>query len=182
MLIYGKKIVLREKRLEDSTEDYSWRTDEELCKLDATRPMNVSYSEFLNVYRAELHAASRWSMRFSIDTMEDKHIGNCMYYDIDYSRMQTELGIMIGDKEFWSHGYGTDAVSTLVNHIFRSTAMKRVYLHTLEWNIRAQRCFQNSGFTALKRVKRSGYQFILMDAWRDQWETWARNKVDREKP
>ena len=77
-----------------------------------------------------------------------------MYYDLDSVNMQAELGIVIGDRDYWSNSYGYDAVTTLLDHMFREKNLKRVYLHTLEWNARAQRCFEKSGFKPVKPVRR----------------------------
>ena len=93
-----------------------------------------------------------------------------MYYDIDLRRGQAELGIMIGDRDYWSRGYGTDSVNTLLTHIFTSTSIDRVYLHTLEWNQRARNSFAKSGFKELRPVRRNGLDFIYMEVWRTEWE------------
>ena len=45
--IKGNKVVLREKRIEDAPDDYAWRVDEELARLDATRPLRMSYEDFV---------------------------------------------------------------------------------------------------------------------------------------
>jgi len=163
-------VVLREKRIEDALDDYTWRVDEELAKLDATRPLNMAYNDFLRYSQEEIDYPSSRSKRFAIDDLTGKHIGNCMYYDIDTRRGETELGIMIGDRAYWSRGYGTDAVDTLLKYIFTETNMKRVYLHTLEWNLRAQKSFGKSGFRQLKRVRKRGLDFIQMEVLRDEWE------------
>ena len=93
-----------------------------------------------------------------------------MYYDIDNRRRETELGIMIGDRAYWSKGYGTDAVDTLLKYIFTETHMKRVYLHTLDWNERAQKSFGSPGFRQVKRVRKRGLDFIQMEVLREEWE------------
>ena len=166
----GEKVVLREKRIEDAEDDYAWRTDEELARLDATRPLHMRYDEFLRYSRDDLGYPSTRSKRLAIDTLDGKHIGNCMYYDIDMRRGETELGIMIGDRDYWGKGYGRDSVRLLLSHIFTTTNLNRVYLHTLEWNRRAQRSFQSSGFQDVKRVRRSGYDFLMMEVLREDWE------------
>ena len=166
----GEMVVLREKRLEDAKLDYAWRVDEELSALDATTPTRMSYNEYLRMYQEELRHQVPWSKRFAIETQDGKMIGNCMYYDVDTVRGQTELGIMIGDKDYWSQGYGTNAVAALVTHIFTTTSLTRVYLHTLTWNIRAQKSFLKCGFVALRQVKRSGYEFLMMELLKEQWE------------
>jgi RimJ/RimL family protein N-acetyltransferase len=77
---------------------------------------------------------------------------------------------MIGDRDYWSKGYGTDVIRTALAHIFTDTKLERVYLHTLSHNLRAQKSFTKAGFTPLREVKRDGYEFMLMEIWRAEWE------------
>ncbi len=174
--VKGEKTVLREKRVEDAPGDYSWRTDEELASLDATRPLNMSYEDFLRYSKEEISFVSPLSKRLAIDTLDGKHIGNCMYYDIDVKGGEAELGVMIGDRDYWGKGYGTDSVASLLGHIFTATSLDRVYLHTLDWNERAQRSFSKTGFREVKRVRRSGQNFIRMEVLRSDWEARADSK------
>jgi RimJ/RimL family protein N-acetyltransferase len=171
--VKGEKTVLREKRVEDAPGDYSWRTDEELARLDATRPLNMSYEDFLRYSKEEISFVSPLSKRLAIDTLDGKHIGNCMYYDIDVKGGEAELGVMIGDRDYWGKGYGTDSVASLLGYIFTATSLDRVYLHTLDWNERAQRSFSKTGFREVKRVRRSGQNFIRMEVLRSDWEARA---------
>ena len=173
VVMRGKKVILREKRLEDAGDDYAWRTDEELARLDATQPLQLSYDEFVRYSKDELGYPYASSKRLAIDTVDGRHIGNCMFYDIDLRRNQAELGIMIGDRDYWSRGYGQDSVDALLTHIFTTTPLKRVYLHTLTWNNRARRSFAKSGFRELKSVRRSGMDFVLMEVMRPDWERMA---------
>jgi RimJ/RimL family protein N-acetyltransferase len=170
VLISGSKVVLREKRIEDAPDDYAWRTDEELARLDATRPLHMRYEDFTRYSKEEINYPNPRSKRLAIDTLDGKHIGNCMFYDIDLRQGEAELGIMIGDREYWSKGYGTDTVDSLLSHIFTTTSLSRIYLHTLDWNHRAQRSFTKSGFQTVKNVRRSGFDFILMEVHRSDWE------------
>ena len=171
----GTLITLRDKRIEDAGTDYAWRINDELSALDATTPMRLSYNTYLRMFEDELLHTVPWSKRFGVDTHDGRYIGNAMYYDIDTAKGQAELGIMIGDKSYWNQGYGTDTVNTLIRHIFTTTTLNRVYLHTLTWNIRAQKSFEKSGFTKLRQVKRSGYDFILMELFKDKWSTLVEN-------
>ena len=170
MRVKSEKILIREKRIEDASEDYQWRIDEELSRLDATRPLNMSYNDFLRYSKDELEYPSTRSMRFAIDTLDDKHIGNCMFYDLDRRRGEAELGIMIGDRDYWNRGFGTDAVDTLLYFMFVKFSLNRVYLHTLDWNYRAQSSFTKSGFRVVKNVRRSGLDFIQMEILREEWD------------
>lgn len=166
----GDKVVIRLKRLEDAPDDFAWRTDEELARLDATRPIRMLYEDFLKFSKDELLYSAGTSRRLAIDTLDGRHIGNCMYYDIDTRRGRAELGIMIGDRDYWGKGYGTDSVNALLAHVFSTTALDLIYLHTLEWNQRARRSFAKSGLREIKKVRRGGLDFVLMEIDRPGWE------------
>lgn len=170
MLMEGPRIVLREKKVQDTEDDYAWRVDPELAELDATRPLNMSYDDFARYFREELSLPGVRSKRLGIDTLDGKHIGNCMFYDIDLRNGEAELGIMIGDKDYWSQGYGTESVGLLLDHMFTAYPFKRVYLHTLTWNKRARKSFHKAGFQDVREVRRSGLDFLRMEVWRHQWE------------
>ncbi len=166
----GEKVRVREKRVEDIRNEYMWRVDPELSRLDATRPMTMSYEDFLRYSKEEMQFPNYRSKRLAVETLEGVHIGNIMYYDLNMQNSQAELGIMIGDKDYWSSGYGTDTVNTLVRHLFTILELDRVYLHTLSWNYRAQASFAKSGFKLVRNVKRGGQDFILMEVLRSDWE------------
>jgi RimJ/RimL family protein N-acetyltransferase len=93
-----------------------------------------------------------------------------MYYDVDTELHQAEFGIMIGESNYWSSGYGSDAVRTMLLHIFTSTWLRRIYLHTLVTNSRAQRAFEKAGFEVDKQVRKDGFDFIRMHITRERWE------------
>ena len=161
----GNKVRLRPKRLQDAPNDYSWRRDAELCRLDAAAPILCSFEKFLDTYVQELYYPSK-SYRFAIETLDGKHIGNCSYFNIDETKGEAEMGIMIGDRAYWNHGYGTDAILTSLNHIFSQTNLKRIYLKTLKWNARAQKCFRKCGFVPCGELIHGDYTFVIMEIQR----------------
>jgi len=169
-MIIGSKIELRDKRLSDAVDDYAWRTDPELSQLDAAPPLTITFPQYLSEYASELGYFFLARQSFSIQTRDGRHIGNCVYYDINETKGEAELGIMIGNRDYWDKGYGADAVTTLLDYIFRQTDLNRIYLKTLESNCRAQKCFQKCGFTPYGHLSRDGYRFVLMELHRQQWQ------------
>ena len=167
-MISSSKIVLREKTLAGAWNDYTWETDPGLAHLDAAPVVDITFSQYLSDYAKELHNSIPTSHRFAIDTLDGKHIGNCSYYNVNETKGEAELGIMIGNRNYWNKGYGTDAVTTLVNYIFRHTNLNRIYLKTLESNTRAHKCFQKCGFTPHGHLTKDGFNFVLMEIHRDQ--------------
>ncbi len=168
-VLCGQKVTLRPKRAADAFTDYTWRRDPELSRLDAASPLVASYQDYLANYLDEVNYVDPRKLRYAIE-VEGVHVGNCVLFNLDLDRAETEMGIMIGDRRYWNQGYGSDAIWALVNHAFAHFGLRRVYLYTLEWNIRAQKCFQKCGFKACERVRHEGSTFIIMEVLRNEWE------------
>jgi len=164
----GRRVILRHKRLLDGANDYAWRCDEELARFDAAPPLRTSFVNFLSSMNAQQRYPDSGRRSFAIEDEGGRHIGNVMYYNLRRETGEAELGITIGDRAHWGQGYGSDAVQTLVRFLFYSKGLHRVFLHTLDWNTRAQRCFGKAGFEQRGTVWRDGQNFILMDVRRNQ--------------
>jgi len=160
--LVGKKVKLRPKRLQDAAADYVWRTDAELCHLDAAPTMKNSFEEFLNDYTEQLRYPAP-GLRFAIETQDGKHIGNLSLFNCDNSKNEAELGIMIGEKSCWNQGYGTDAVTTVIDYVFTQTPWQSMFLKTLDWNTRAHKCFEKCGFIRKGTLHYNGCNFIIME-------------------
>lgn len=161
-VLVGDKVKLRPKRIQDAVNDYGWRTDTELCELDAALPTSSSFKEYLRGYAEELHHPGP-GCRLAIETVDGRHIGNCSYFNINELNRDAELGIMIGDRAYWNQGYGTDAILTLLDRVFSQTKLERIHLKTLNWNVRAQKCFLKCGFVPCGELTRGDHSFIIME-------------------
>ena len=114
MELYGARVTLRDKILQDAEKDYIWRCDPELARLDAAYPLTMNYDRYLKIFEDQLKYPTPGSHHFAIEVSDKKFIGNCMYYDLDSVNREAELGIVIGDRDYWSGAYGYDAVVTLL--------------------------------------------------------------------
>ncbi len=182
----GKLIVLRTKTLADAEQDYAWRRDPELAAFDAARPYNGSLREYLSIFGDELSYPSPYRRTIAVEDYDGRHIGNVMYYNVDYNRHEAEIGITIGLRDYWSRGYGTDLMRTFIGYMFENLPLDRIYLKTLDWNYRAQRCFEKSGFSRYGTSRRGEYNFVLMEirkkdflAQQDSSDTGEDNDQDR---
>ena len=167
--IKGELVTLRSKRVEDAWRDYCWRTDPLLSELDAATPIGMSFIDYERAYQEDLRLRRSNSIKFAIEDETGNHIGNCMCYDLDEYRRQAEFGIMIGERNYWDKGYGADATRTLLAHAFESLELRRLYLHTLASNRRAQKSFENAGFKPFAKVRREGKNFVQMEAFARDW-------------
>jgi RimJ/RimL family protein N-acetyltransferase len=170
-LARGALIVLREKTLDDAEQDYEWRRDPELATFDAARPYNGSLKDYVSIFSDELRYPSPYRKTIAVEDHAGRHVGNVMYYNADFHRKEAEIGVTIGLREYWAKGYGTDLLRTFVGYLFESLQLDRIYLKTLDWNLRAQRCFEKAGFTRYGTSRRGEYNFILMDIRRGEYNS-----------
>lgn len=169
-IVTGRLVRLREKTLDDAPRDYEWRKDPELAEYDAARPITMPYRNFLATLTDDLSYPSSYRRTFAVEDIETgRHIGNVMYYGYDPMLQEAELGITIGDREYWSRGFGTDTVRSMLHYLFEDRGLRRVYLHTLSWNYRAQTAFGRAGFRRTRHVRRDGYEFEQMEIRREDW-------------
>ena len=82
---------------------------------------------------------------FAID-VDEVHIGNIGLHKIDRSHRKAEVGIVIGEPTYWSRGYGTEAMRTVLRYAFGALGLNKVSLDVLEYNTRAIRTYERLGF------------------------------------
>src|SRR3990172_8171003 len=169
-LARGERVVLRAKNLKDAEQDFEWRRDPELATFDAARPFSGSFNEYLTIFGDELSYPSPYHRTVAVEDMNGRHIGNVMYYNVDYQRGDAEIGITIGVREYWGRGFGTDLMRAFIGFLFETTRLDRIYLKTLDWNQRAQRCFEKAGFRRYGSSRRGDYSFVLMEIHRHEHE------------
>lgn len=167
-MITGSKVRLYRKRLANAPNDYAWKKDPELAYLTATPPPKANFPDYLLNYASQLRLTTRHE--FAIETLDGEYIGNCACFDINKTKGEAEVGIVIGDRRYWDKGYGTDAVNVLVSYIFSQMKLRRIYLKTLFPNKRAQKCFNKCGFVHYGHLVKDGNSFILMELHRKEYQ------------
>jgi RimJ/RimL family protein N-acetyltransferase len=85
-------------------------------------------------------------------------IGTCDYHAIDWRSRNTEVGIAIGAKEWWSKGYGSEAMELLVKYGFETLNMHRVWLRVFERNKGAIRAYEKVGFVHEGQMREMDYK------------------------
>ena len=84
-------------------------------------------------------------LRFLIETTDRVPIGDIGLLGI-HPHARAELSIKLGDKAYWSRGYGGDAIRCLLGFAFGELSLRRVTLIADADNARGIRCYENSGF------------------------------------
>ncbi len=141
-MLIGAKINLRSVERSDLPTFLKWINDPEVTRyLLINPPFSMEMEEAW--YRRHLEEGT---MVYCIETKEGRLIGNIGLLNLDWKDRRVDLGIVIGEKDCWSQGYGSDAIETLLRFLFEELNLNRVFLFADAENTRAIRCYQKCGF------------------------------------
>ena len=102
-------------------------------------------------------------------------VGNCSFFDLDWRNRCCEIGIFIGDQEYWGRGYGTQVMRLMLKYGFNTLNLNRVYLRVYESNPRGIRCYEKAGFRHEGRLRQAIFQdgryidLLMMSVIRSEW-------------
>ena len=137
-ILEGDRLYLRPLIESDITDEYlSWLSDPIV-----TRHLEVGiFPETAASVRQWLKGMQTGAAAFAfaiIDKATDQHIGNIALYDVNYvvhgvddgkpgwEHRNVGTGIIIGRKEFWGKGYGTEAHHLVFDYAFRHLKIHKV--------------------------------------------------------
>src|SRR5665647_1648602 len=124
--IPGEIINLRPVRDDDLVRRAEWLNDSETVRLFTGARPERGY---------DLADAERWrhgtesdplTLDWSIETRDGRHIGDVDIHDINRSAGCARMTILIGDREFWGRGFGTDSVKTLLRYVFNEMGLNAI--------------------------------------------------------
>jgi RimJ/RimL family protein N-acetyltransferase len=98
-----------------------------------------------------------WSIETN-NTISPITIGTVSLFEINTHHKSAELGIVIGDKNFWGKSVASEVLSELTMYAFNIVGLKYIGAHVEEANIPMQRAllkvgFEQDGFFKDQRVK-----------------------------
>jgi RimJ/RimL family protein N-acetyltransferase len=115
-------------------------------------------------------------LEFHLRTLaDDRLIGFVALHSVEWNNGAALLAIGIGEPEYRSKGYGTDALQLILRFAFHELNLFRVGLDVIATNSRAIRVYEKLGFRCEGRMRgavlRDGCRTdrIFMGILRDEW-------------
>jgi RimJ/RimL family protein N-acetyltransferase len=154
-----------------------WQGDSEYLRLLDADPVNCfSVKQFTEWIQKDQEKDPPAFYFFAMRTLESDQLVGFIGVDRDtFPNGDGFVGIGIGDRNFWSKGYGTDAMEIILRYAFLELNLRRVSLDTFEYNPRAIRSYEKAGFVhegkARKFLLRDGHRWdlLFMGILREEW-------------
>lgn len=175
-MITGSTVRLRAIEQQDLPHFVAWLNDPEVRRnLLVHVPLSQAQEDgwFERILRLPLEEQP---LGIEVQTAEGwRLIGNCGFARLDWRNRCAEIGIFIGDQNFWNKGYGAQAMRLMVRYGFNSLNLNRIYLNVFETNQRGIRCYQKAGFVSEGRLRQAIFQdgqyidMLVMSVLRSEW-------------
>ena len=169
----GERITLRPLDREDLALVRKWSNDPEIRRLTGEiKPMTDQAAE--DFYQRTLDHNDRvW---FIVELNETgAPIGEAGLLRMFPAWRTTDLSIIIGEREEWGKGYGTEAIRLLLDYAFGALNFHRVAIGVVGFNERALGFYEQVGFRR-EGIQRDGYyighqyhDFVMMSILEDEF-------------
>lgn len=144
MILDGKKIYLRFLQKSDVDEFCVWYSDRQVTRLIGIKPL--SQDQATTRFNSLLTDPN--GVYFGIIKKDEEGIIGYVFlaHILKSHRVAREFGIVIGDKNLWGHGYGSEATRLILEYGFKHLKLHRIQLGVLDFNERALHMYRKLGF------------------------------------
>lgn len=153
IFLSGKRLYLRPLEETDLDRCCRWINDPEI------RPFLLNQWPLDAISEKQWHEGRDRSLPPSCLTVAivlhdgDRHIGNMGLHKIDWRSRHGETGTLIGEKECWGQGYGSEAKELLLAYAFDTLGLHRVTSVVLATNARSLGCQRKCGYVEEGRLR-----------------------------
>ena len=111
-----------------------------------------------------------------VDKTNDKPVGTFGVHGIDHRNGTATTGACIGEKEYWSKGFGTRAKMLILKHAFHTLNLRKIYSRVFDFNERSQRYSKKCGYIEEAILKEdvfidgSYHDLHFLSVYRTNWE------------
>jgi RimJ/RimL family protein N-acetyltransferase len=110
------------------------------------------------------------SVRFMVyEKATLRPVGNTELFNIDHEHRRAEFGIMLGEKDCWGKGYGTETARLMLDYGFTALGLHNIMLSAYSFNERGLRAYRRAGFREIGRRREAqwlggrAFDIVYMD-------------------
>lgn len=113
---------------------------------------------------------------FAVETLEGEHIGFCGIHRIDWRSGVGTTGTLIGRKDLWGQGYGSDTVRARTRYAFEVLGLRMLLSEVFAGNEASLKALAKAGYREVGRIpgrhwKRGDYRdAVLLMVDRTSWQ------------
>jgi len=168
----GKNVNLRLLDEDDVPTITRWTNDSEVTQfIRLVYPMTLEQE--LEYVRSMTGKTDR--IILAIETKEGVYIGNMGLHKIDLISRIASTGAIIGEKEYWGKGYGSEAKMLLLNYAFNTLNLRKIASSAISFNERSVNYQKKTGAVVEGTRKNQFYKNgqywdeVLLSIFKEDW-------------
>lgn len=170
----GELVYLRPLEPEDAPAVASWFNDQEVARtLRVWKPMAKGAESH---YLEEI-AKSEHDVVLGICTKDgDRLVGSTGLHGFELKNRSACFGIVVGERDVWGKGYGSEATALAVGVGFGTMNLNRIWLEVFTENARGIRAYEKAGFKREGTLRQTDYRegrwhdSLVMAILREDWK------------
>ena len=177
--ILGEKVALGPSMRSQMPTIYRWSNDFRVSVLsgDPLRPVTLEslYAEYDRQNTKE-EPTQKWVEFSMYERVSMRFIGLTSLRHLNHRNRTATFGILIGEKDCWYKGYGTEATKLMLDYGFTVLNMHNIDLTTYAYNEAAHKAYLKAGFREIGRRRQAHrwrdrvYDEVIMDCLATEFE------------
>ena len=170
----GNKVILRPILGKDVPKFFVWMNDPEVSGF-LSRVLPISLEQENEWFQKYLKDTTKINLAI-IDIENEELIGSIGIHGLDYISGIETTGAVIGNKQYWGKGYGTEAKMLFLEYIFHQLNLRKIYSEVMEFNERSINYSLKCGYvkeaTLPDHYYKNGQYWdkIILALYRKPWE------------
>lgn len=147
IILESKNISLRILKEDDATIEYlNWLRDPEVNKHLEVRFNLPNNQEDLRKHVSESFIKKNTFLFGIFDKSSLKHIGNIQLVT-DKNHNHGEIGLLIGNKNFWGKGLGSESIASVTNFAVKILKLRKLIAGAYSSNLSSIKSFKKNGYS-----------------------------------
>ncbi|GGA60072.1 GNAT family N-acetyltransferase [Ornithinibacillus halotolerans] len=140
------RLILRKIEQDDAHDIFEYLSDKEVMKHYGTEPFQTVDEAYKTISKYEAVFAEKRGIRWGITLKEeDKVIGSCFFYDMNWDHYRTDLGYIL-NKDYWKRGIAQEAVKAIIQYGIENLNINRFQSVIDPPNVPSQKVVERLGF------------------------------------
>lgn len=153
-ILIGEQIILRNIFEINVTDSYlKWLRDPNVnCYLESRWEKHSIRS--VKKYISDLNKSKNNEIFGIFSKSNNVHIGNLKIGQISHINLTAEIGLIIGNKNYWNKNIATEAIFLATNYSFNELKLNKLYAFVYENNIGSLKVFLKNGYNVVGAYKK----------------------------
>ncbi|WP_431799468.1 GNAT family N-acetyltransferase [Halobacillus andaensis] len=149
-----ERIYFRKLEKDDISILHRWQNDTDVY-MNMSDSFDLYSLEDIEKFYDEIKDGKNYII---VEKNTNKEIGRVALPFLDYEQRNTEILIMIGEKNYWGKGYGKEAFQIILDYVFNELNLHRVGLKVFSFNEKAYKMYEKFGFKIEGEIRESLYR------------------------